>query len=83
MYFSSQILAYVGVNGILSFSVLAYILRLVIYASIRNPWQALPAEVIRGLTFATFWASSTYYVYQASPKGLTATMVCTASYRTP
>jgi MFS family permease len=40
-----------------------------------NPWQAIPAEILRGTTFAMFWAGSTYFVYNASPKGLTATML--------
>eukprot|EP01041_Mallomonas_annulata_P002709 gene2709-5331_t len=74
-WISGQILSIVGVNGVLSLSVLSYVIRLYIYAAIRTPWQALPAEILRGLTFATFWASSTFYVYQASPKGLTATML--------
>jgi len=70
-----QITKTIGVDGVLSVSLLSYILRLVIYAAIRSPWEALPAEIVRGLTFGTFWSSSTYYVYSTSPKGLTATMV--------
>ena len=62
-------------NGVLSMSLVSYILRLINYAAVTNPWYTLPAEIMRGLTFATFWSSSTYYVYKASPKGLTATMV--------
>ena len=42
---------------------------------VQSPWQALPAEAMRGITFALFWAGSTYYVYNASPPGLTATML--------
>mmetsp|Transcript_18947 Transcript_18947/g.19065 ORF Transcript_18947/g.19065 Transcript_18947/m.19065 type:complete len:477 (+) Transcript_18947:165-1595(+) len=74
-WLSGQILTAVGVNGVLAVTLLSYIIRLIIYASIRNPWQALPAEILRGSVFATFWAGSTYYVYQASPRGLTATML--------
>ena len=41
----------------------------------QSPWHALPAEAMRGITFALFWAGSTYYVYNASPPGLSATML--------
>jgi len=61
---------------VLSISLTSYIIRLIIYAAIRNPWQALPAEILRGLIFGVFWSSSTSHVYQIAPKGLTATMVC-------
>ena len=40
-----------------------------------SPWQAIPAEILRGLTFGTFWSAATYYVYSVSPPNLTATML--------
>ena len=45
-------------------------------------FQAIPAEILRGTTFAVFWAGSTYFVYTVAPKGLTATMVRTVLYCT-
>lgn len=63
--------------GVLILSLCSYILRFLIYASIRNPWQGLPAEALRGFTFAAMWASSTYYTHRISPPGLSATMVRT------
>jgi len=65
-----------SVMGVLILSMCSYILRFLIYASIRNPWQGLPAEALRGFTFAAMWASSTYYTHRISPPGLSATMVC-------
>ena len=65
-----------SVMGVLILSLCSYILRFLIYASIRNPWQGLPAEALRGFTFAAMWASSTYYTHRISPPGLSATMVC-------
>jgi hypothetical protein len=64
-----------GVNGVMVLSLISYILRFFIYGSVRNAWHALPAEMLRGLTFALFWSSATFYVYEISPKHLTATMV--------
>lgn len=77
-YFSGKISKLVNVNLILTFSFLAFIARFIIYAIVTNPWYALPAEIIRGVTFAGFWAGCTQFVYNASPVGLTATMVRTA-----
>jgi PPP family 3-phenylpropionic acid transporter len=74
-WLSGAISKRIGVNGVLTVSLVSYVLRFFIYASIQNPWQAIPAEILRGTTFAIFWAGSTYFVYNASPKGLTATMV--------
>lgn len=59
-------------------SLCSYVMRFFIYASITdNPWHGLPAEALRGCTFAAMWAASTYYTHRISPPGLTATMVCT------
>ena len=64
-----------GVDAILMLTFVSYVLRFVIYANIKKPLQALPAEILRGVTFATFWACSTYHVYQVAPTGATATML--------
>ena len=37
--------------------------------------HALPAEALRGISFATFWAGSSYYVSHTSSKELSATML--------
>lgn len=74
-YISGKITKEVGVNNILSFSLLAYIIRFLIYSVVKNPWHALPAEVLRGLSFGLFWSGATFYVYNESPKGLTATFL--------
>ena len=74
-YISGRITKQVGVENILSFSLFAYVARFLIYAVVQNPWHALPAEVLRGLSFGLFWSGATFYVYNASPKGLTATFL--------
>lgn len=74
-HFAGPITRRVGIHGILSITLLAFVARFAIYSVLTNPWQALPAEMLRGITFAMLWSGCTYHVYQASPKGLTATMV--------
>lgn len=74
-YFAGQITKKIGINNVLLMSLLSYMLRFANYAYIRNPWQAIPAEILRGLTFGTFWSAATFYIYSVSPPGLTATML--------
>ena len=76
-WLSGKVTKAIGVNGVLTASLCSYVMRFMIYASVQNPWHALPAEAMRGSTFAVFWAGCTYYVYNSSPTGLTATMVRT------
>ena len=65
----------IGSSGILATSLLSYTLRFFIYAMIENSWQALPAELLRGLVFAIFWAGCTLHVYEVAPQGLVTTML--------
>ena len=74
-WLSGRITKRFGVNGVMAMSLLSYIFRFLIYATITNPWYALPAEVMRGMTFASFWASATCHVWNIAPTGLTATML--------
>ena len=74
-WYSGKIASYVGVTGIMCWSLFSYVLRFFIYSMVRNPWHALPAEALRGFTFALFWSASTFYVFKAAPPGLAATMV--------
>ena len=41
----------------------------------RNPYHGLPAEALRGVTFAAFWSTSTIYAHRISPPGMSTTMV--------
>jgi PPP family 3-phenylpropionic acid transporter len=74
-WMSGRLIAWLGVPALLSLSIASYCLRFVLYAYMTNPWQAVPAEMLRGATFATFWAATTYYVYSIAPIGHAATMV--------
>jgi hypothetical protein len=74
-YFSGHVTKRLGIEPIMLLSFASFAVRFLIYGLVSNPWFSLPAELLRGLTFATFWAGCTYYVYQTSPSGLTSTMV--------
>jgi hypothetical protein len=74
-WLSGSLIHKLGVHGVMTLSLISYVLRFLIYGMATNVWFVLPAEMLRGFTFALFWAGATYYVYQISPKNLTATMV--------
>ena len=74
-WLSNKIVQYLGVEGVLTLSLLSYVARFYTYALMKSAWHAFPAELLRGMTFAAFWSGATYYVYGISPAGLTATMV--------
>ena len=64
-----------GADRILVLSLLSYITRFLIYALMKNPYHGLPAEALRGVTFAAFWSTGTIYAHRVSPPGLHATML--------
>jgi len=74
-YFSGNVTKKLSVMGVLMFSLGSYVVRFFIYAAVKSPWHALPAEALRGLTFAGMWASSTYYAHKIAPAGLDATLL--------
>ena len=60
---------------IMILSLLAYSIRFFIYASMKHPLGALPAEALRGATFGAFWSTATVYAHRISPPGLSATLL--------
>ena len=42
-WISGDISKKIGVNGVLTWSLTSYVLRFIIYASIKNPWQVRDA----------------------------------------
>jgi len=74
-YLSGQITKVLGIHNVLALSLVSYVFRFFNYAFITNPWHSIPAEILRGLTFASFWSAATYYVFSSAPPGLTATML--------
>ena len=74
-WFSGPLSSKLGVDRVLVLSLLSYVSRFMIYACMRNPFHGLPAEALRGVTFAAFWSSATIYAHNVSPPGLHATML--------
>lgn len=74
-WFSSTLAEMFGVDQVLVVSLLSYMVRFLNYALIKSPYHALPAEALRGVTFAAFWSTGTVYAHKISPKGMSATML--------
>jgi MFS-type transporter involved in bile tolerance (Atg22 family) len=79
-WFSGPLTQKLGADRVLVLSLLSYVVRFAIYAAMRHPLHGLPAEALRGITFAAFWSTGTIYAHRISPPGLHATMV---SFRIP
>eukprot|EP00978_Attheya_sp_CCMP212_P012549 scaffold31340_cov53-Attheya_sp.AAC.3 len=74
-WFSGPLTERLGADRVLVLSLLSYVLRFFIYALMRNPYQGLPAEALRGVAFAAFWSTCTVYAHRISPPGMSATML--------
>lgn len=74
-WFSGPVTELLGTDGVLVLSLVAYALRFFNYAMMRNPYHALPAEILRGVTFAAFWSAGSMYAHRISPPGMNATML--------
>ena len=74
-WFSGPLTELLGADRVIVVSLCSYILRFLIYACMRNPLQGLPAEALRGVTFAAFWSTCTIYASRIAPLGMSATMV--------
>ena len=74
-WFSGPLTKTLGADRVLILSLMSYVIRFVIYATMQNPYHGLPAEALRGITFAAFWSTGTIYAHAISPPGLHATML--------
>lgn len=74
-WFSGPLTEFLGVDVVLVMSLLAYVARFLNYACMKHPYHALPAEALRGITFALFWSSGSTYAHKISPPGMSATML--------
>ena len=76
-WFSGPMTEALGNDIVLVLSLLAYVARFFNYAWMKHPYHALPAEALRGITFALFWSSGSMYAHKISPPGMSATMLLT------
>lgn len=74
-WFSGPLARTLGVDRVLVLTLISYVTRFIIYALMQHAYQGLPAEALRGVTFAAFWSSATIYAHKVSPDGLHATML--------
>jgi MFS family permease len=74
-WFSGPLTELLGADRVIVVSLMSYVLRFFIYALMRSPLQGIPAEALRGVTFAAFWSTCTIYASRIAPPGLGATMV--------
>lgn len=74
-WFSGPMTDALGTDVVLALSLFAYVARFFNYAWMSHPYHALPAEALRGITFAAFWSSGSTYAHKISPPGMNATML--------
>jgi len=74
-WFSGPLTELLGADRVLALSLINYVLRFFNYAFMQSPLQGLPAEALRGATFAAFWSTCTIYASRIAPPGMQATML--------
>lgn len=74
-WFSGSLTKRFGADRVLVLSLLSYVVRFLFYAFMKHPYHALPAESLRGITFAAFWSTGTVFAHKISPPGMSATML--------
>jgi len=74
-WFSGPLTEMLGADRVIVLSLVSYILRYFNYALMQSPLQGLPAEALRGVTFAAFWSTCTIYASRIAPPGMQATML--------
>ncbi|MFT3682214.1 MAG: MFS transporter [Ferruginibacter sp.] len=61
-YFSAKIIARIGLKNTLLITVTATVVRMLLYSTIKNPYAALPVELLHGFSWSLFWVACVEYV---------------------
>lgn len=61
-YFSARIIARLGIKTTLLVTVFATVLRLALYGIVKDPYAALPIELLHGVSWSLFWVVCVEYV---------------------
>ena len=61
-YFSAKIIARFGIRTTLLITVFATALRMFLYSIVKNPYAALPIEILHGISWSLFWVVCVEYV---------------------
>ena len=74
LFVSGPIISRIGDVNCIYIGSIAYVIRFVAYAVIKNPWLVLLPELLHCFTFGLFFASSTVYMASITPPGMKATV---------
>lgn len=61
-YFSARIILKLGLKTTLIVTVCATVIRMLLYSSIKNPYAAIPVEMLHGFSWSLFWVVCVEYV---------------------
>lgn len=75
MFYSGQLIKWIGHHGVLYLTLVCYTVRYLSYSFIPNAWYVLAIEPLHGVTFGAMWAATTSYGGMISPEGLRATVM--------
>ncbi len=73
LFLSGKMLQRWGPRGLLVFSLIAFVIRAMLYTIATQPWQVLIIQLMHGLTFSTMWVAGVSFANQIAPEGLGAT----------
>jgi PPP family 3-phenylpropionic acid transporter len=73
LFFSGKMLRRWAPRGLLTISLVAYVLRAMLYTAAAAPWQVLLIQLLHGFTFSTMWVAGVSLSHQLAPEGLGAT----------
>lgn len=79
MFFSGQLIKYLGHHGVLYLTLICYAIRYLCYSFIPNAWYVLAIEPLHGVTFGAMWAATASYSGVISPEGVASTVMAIVS----
>jgi MFS transporter, PPP family, 3-phenylpropionic acid transporter len=72
-YFSARIILRLGLKTTLLLTIVATVVRLLLYSAIKNPYAALPVELLHGISWSLFWVVCVEYINKLVDKNWLAT----------
>ncbi|XP_071813412.1 multidrug resistance protein MdtG-like isoform X2 [Apostichopus japonicus] len=74
LVWSKKVIDKFGCPAIFCLGLFAYVIRLLGYSVITEPWQVLPIETLHGICYGLLWANCTEYANRIAPDGMAATL---------
>ncbi|KAK3755996.1 hypothetical protein QZH41_003339 [Actinostola sp. cb2023] len=72
---SGKMISFLGNTKILFLSLTAFIIRLIAYSYLQDPWLVLPIELLHGFTYAAMWSACVSYATNISPPEVSTTVI--------